>query len=89
MKTKIQELLIKNLSALRVEVIDDSDLHKGHKEAMQSGGGHFSVVIVANKFEGKSLIQRHQMIYDAIKDLKKDIHALTIKAYTPKEYTSC
>ena len=86
MKTKIEQLLKQKLSASYVEVADDSAQHKRHAEAKKSGGGHFSVLIVSEQFEGKGLVARHRLIYDALKDVKQDIHALAIKAYTKKEF---
>ena len=59
-------------------------------EATDTGGGnHWSVRIVAAAFEGKSLVQRHQMIYATVSDkmLPNDesIHALQLKTLTPDE----
>jgi len=49
-------------------------------------GSHFDAVIVYPAFEGKSLIQRHQMVYRALGDrMKADIHALSMKTLTPAE----
>jgi len=68
-----------------IEIIDDSAAHAGHAGARQ-GGGHYNVTIVAAAFEGKSLVQRHQLIYQALGDLMKtEIHALGINALTPSE----
>jgi len=86
MKIKIEQLLKNKLAASIVEVIDDSERHRGHKEAMQSGGGHFSILVVSDQFDGKRLVERHRLVYEVLKDLKRDIHALAIKAYTIKEY---
>ena len=53
---------------------------------MQSGGGHFSAFIVAEAFTGKSLVQRHRMVYQALGELMRtEIHALAIKALTTQE----
>ena len=47
---------------------------------------HFEATVVSGAFEGKRLIQRHQMVYQAIGDsVGGDIHALSIKALTPGE----
>ena len=73
------------LAPLRLDIEDDSAKHAGHKSA--GGGGHFRLTIVADAFTGKSLIQRHRMVYDVLDDLLKqnEIHALSIKAYTAQE----
>lgn len=64
---------------------DDSAAHKGHAGAA-SGAGHYSVTIISEKFDGLNRISRHRLVYDAVGDLMHtEIHALVIKALTPKE----
>ena len=66
-----------------LEIIDESHKHAGHASAQ--GAGHFIVQIVSNAFEGKSPVQRHRMVFDAVDDLmQSEIHALSIQADTPK-----
>jgi BolA protein len=82
--TMIKDRLNQSLSPASIDIIDDSHKHAGHASA--KGGGHFTITVVAQEFEGKSLIQRHRMVYDAIGDgMKSEIHALSIKAKTPEE----
>lgn len=72
---------LKPLHPDSVEVIDNSHLHRGHAGA-QSGKGHFALTIVGSCFEGKTPIERHRLIYDALSDLMTtDIHAIEIRAY--------
>lgn len=67
-----------------LEIIDHSAAHAGH--AGNRGGGHYNVTIVSSEFEGKSMVQRHQLIYQALGDMmKQEIHALGINALTPSE----
>jgi BolA protein len=67
---------------------NQSHLHAGH-EGAKDGKGHFDVMIVSAAFQGKSRIERHRMVYDALGTLvQTDIHALRIKAHTPSEYQS-
>jgi acid stress-induced BolA-like protein IbaG/YrbA len=48
---------------------------------------HFSAVIVAAAFEGKRSLQRHQLVYATLGPrMGREIHALTIQAYTPAEW---
>ena len=69
----------------QLDIIDESHLHAGHAGA-RDGKGHFNVSIISDQFAGKSLINRHKMIYEALSDLMEtDIHALSIKAKTPEE----
>jgi acid stress-induced BolA-like protein IbaG/YrbA len=57
-------------------------------EAEVSGAeAHYSAVVVSPAFEGKSRIDRHQMIYALFKDemAREEIHALSLKTTTPAE----
>jgi stress-induced morphogen len=48
---------------------------------------HFAAVVVSQAFAGKSLVQQHQLVYDALEGhMTTDIHALEMKTYTPEEY---
>jgi acid stress-induced BolA-like protein IbaG/YrbA len=50
-------------------------------------GRHFEAVVVSEAFAGKSLIQKHRMVMATVNDkIRSDeLHALSIKAYTPEE----
>jgi len=83
--TLIENRLRETFTPQKIQVRDDSRLHAGH-EGAKSGGGHFAVTIVSPAFQGKNPVQRHQMIYQALGDMmKKEIHALSIQAFTPEE----
>ena len=83
--TLIENRLREVLAPSKIELRDDSHRHAGH-EGAKSGGGHFTVTIVASQFQGKNAVQRHQMIYQALGDMmKKEIHALSIQALAPDE----
>lgn len=48
---------------------------------------HFAALVVSPAFEGKSLVDQHQHVYDAVGDhMTKSVHALEIKTYTPEAY---
>jgi stress-induced morphogen len=48
---------------------------------------HLAAVVVSPAFEGQSLVEQHDMVYDALGDrMTTDIHALELKTYTPDEY---
>lgn len=84
----IRARLYAALTPSTLEIVDDSHKHAGHAGA-QAGGGHFTVTLVAAAFTGKSLLQRHRMVYDALGSaMHTDIHALSIRAYTPDEFTT-
>ncbi len=87
---EIKETIIERLGELdaeRLEIVDESEKHRGH--AGSGGGGHYRMTVVSNRFSGQNLVARHRLIYGMLSDLmKKDIHALAIQAYTPSEYQS-
>jgi BolA protein len=67
------------LSPQTLTVTDDSHQHAGHAGA--GDGSHFSVAITGVCFNGLSHVQRHRLVYDALRDLiPQGIHALAIKA---------
>jgi len=50
-------------------------------------GVHFEAVVVSDAFAGKSRVQRHQLVYQTLGDrMRQDIHALSMKTYTPEEW---
>ncbi len=80
----IEKRLTEVFSPQSLNIVDESHKHVGHASA--GGAGHFAVDIVADAFAGKTLIQRHRLVYDALGDaMNTEIHALSIKASTPDE----
>ena len=81
----VRKYLYQDLGADLVEVDDQSYLHAGHPGAA-AGGSHFEVIVVAKAFEGLATLARHRLVYQALGNaMTRDIHALSIKAYTPNE----
>ncbi len=75
-------------TAASVSVQDDSARHAGHAGA-RDGAGHFIVRIESQAFTGRSRIERHRMVYEALADmLPREIHALNIEAISPDDDTS-
>jgi BolA protein len=69
----------------QLEVIDDSHRHAGHAGAAD-GRGHFSVLIVSERFAGLGRLNRHKLVYEVVGDMMTtDIHALSIQALAPGE----
>ncbi len=82
---QLHQRLTQALNPVDVQIEDDSAKHAGHAGA-QSGGGHFNVRIISPAFAGKTLVQRHRLVYDAVGDMMhSEIHALSIQAKTPDE----
>jgi BolA protein len=86
-RTRIEAELRERLSAVHVEVIDESHLHVGHAGARE-GGGHFRAVVVSQCFEGKNPVERQRLVYEALEGaMGRDIHALSMKTLTPTQWT--
>ena len=84
-KKEITRLLNEAFDPETLGVEDESYLHEGH-EGAKDGRGHFRVLMIAAEFEGKSMIERHRMIYRVLNEmLKTDIHALAIDAWSPDD----
>ncbi|MDP1558262.1 MAG: BolA/IbaG family iron-sulfur metabolism protein [Nitrosomonas sp.] len=50
-------------------------------------GHHFNAIIVSAEFNGKNMVQQHQLVYKALGDkMKQEIHALSMKTYTPQQW---
>lgn len=80
----IRQRLAEAFNPESLELVDESAKHAGHA-GNKAGGGHYLVTVVSEAFAGKSTIQRHRMVYEALGDMmKREIHALSIKALTPE-----
>lgn len=74
---EIKTILEKALPDSMVEVQD-----------MTGGGDHFQVFVVSSSFEGKGLVDQHQMVYGALREAmgSERIHALALKTFTPEQW---
>jgi BolA protein len=69
-----------------MHVEDESHMHEGHAGHRPDGESHFRLYIVSEAFRGKSRLERHRMINDALaRELKGGVHALAIHAAAPGE----
>jgi BolA protein len=85
-EARIRETLMLGLRPLRLDVINESELHAGHRSSPGTGESHFRVLVVADSFEGKPRLERHRMVNDLLAaELRGGVHALAIKAYAPGE----
>ncbi len=81
----IRERITAALSPASLDIVDESHKHAGHAGA-KDGRGHFKITVIAEAFRDKRLIERHRMVYAALGNaMQTDIHALSIKAYSPDE----
>lgn len=59
----------------------------GSSVDVDGDGTHFEAVIVSSVFNGKTLLERHQLVYNVLGEaMKERIHALSLKTYTPEQW---
>ncbi len=89
--TIIREKLTMALNPLRLDIEDDSARHAGHHheggmDAKPGGESHFNLTVVSSAFEGQTRLARQRRVNGLLAaELAGPIHALSIRAMTPKE----
>ena len=74
------------LSPTAIELVDESEQHRGHGGYNPAGESHFSLHVESAAFAGKSRVERQRLIYAALGDLMRErVHALSIRASAPGE----
>jgi len=78
--------LTDQLAPSRLEVLNDSHHHAGHRGDDGSGESHFTVIVESDRFVGLNRIARQRLVNQALADLLSSrIHALAIRARAPGE----
>jgi BolA family transcriptional regulator, general stress-responsive regulator len=74
------------LDPVELELVDESEKHRGHAGYRAGGNTHWRLAIVSPRFAGKTVVARHRMVYEALGSLMQDpIHALAITARAPDD----
>jgi BolA protein len=74
------------LEPVSLELVDESEAHRGHAGYREGGSTHWRLSIVSPRFSGKPTVARHRMVYQALGELMQNpIHALAITARAPEE----
>jgi acid stress-induced BolA-like protein IbaG/YrbA len=56
---------------------------------VRGDGAHFEAVIVSPAFAGLSRVRQHQLVFAALGErMREEIHALSMKTFTPEEWAS-
>jgi BolA protein len=85
-ESSIREKLLRAFQPTRLEVLNESELHAGHRSSPGTGESHFRVLLVSPVFTGRSRLERHRLVNETLAaELKGKVHALAIKAYAPGE----
>ena len=85
----IADRIRNNLAALQpvvLELVDQSEAHRGHAGWRDGGETHFDLTVVSAAFVGKSRVQRQRLVLGALKEeFEAGLHALSIQARAPGE----
>lgn len=85
-KGKIEGIVKEKFFPKHLEIEDETWRHAGHAGAV-SGKGHFNMIVVSEQFEGVNLLDRNRMVFCALeKEMEEEIHALSLKAFSPSEW---
>jgi BolA protein len=85
-ETTLREKLMVGLDPVRLDVINESEMHAGHRSSPGTGQSHFRVLVVSDKFTGQSRVARHRMVNQLIaEELAGSVHALALSTYAPGE----
>ena len=83
---EIENRLRGALAPDRLDVIDDSEKHRGHAGHDPRGESHFTVTVVSAAFAGQGRVARQRMVNAALADLLRDrVHALAMVTKAPGE----
>ncbi|SEO05172.1 BolA protein [Paracoccus alcaliphilus] len=68
-----------SLTPTRLEVIDESESHRGHAGFREGGESHFRIRMVSPAFAGLGRVQRHRLVHRTLGDIVPRIHALALE----------
>jgi acid stress-induced BolA-like protein IbaG/YrbA len=58
-----------------------------HLTSPMGDDNHFQLVLVSPKFDGKTMVEQHQLVYQALGDtMREAVHALAMKTFTPEQW---
>lgn len=78
--------LVAAFSPAAIELVDESDRHRGHAGARPGGESHFRLTIIASAFDGLTRVERQRAVYRALAaELAGPVHALAVTARAPTE----
>ncbi len=85
-RSRIEEKLRERFAPESLRVDDESHLHAGHAGHRPEGETHFRVHIVSPVFVGKSRVERHRLVNEALaEELAGPVHALAVHPSAPGE----
>lgn len=83
---KLRGKLLESFAPERLDIVDDSSRHAGHRPEHPEGESHFNVTIVSAAFEGLGRVERQRRVYAVLaEELAGPVHALQLTALAPGE----
>lgn len=67
------------LNPSRLEIVDESEDHRGHAGFREGGQSHFRIRMASREFSGLSRLQRHRLVHNSLGDIVPRIHALALE----------
>jgi BolA family transcriptional regulator, general stress-responsive regulator len=88
-ESRMREILMVELEPTRLDVINESELHAGHRSSPGTGQSHFRLLIVSPRFAGLTRVARHRLVNGLLAaELAGGVHALALSTYAPGEAVS-
>ena len=78
-KTRIEAALLAELSPSYMNVIDDSERHRGHGGWREGGETHLRIRMASPAFAGLGHVARHRLVHHTLGDIVPRIHALALE----------
>lgn len=85
-EARLREKLTAALRPQRLDIINESEMHAGHRSSPGTGESHFRILIVSDAFCHKSRVERHRLVNEALKgEVGGNVHALALATFAPGE----
>lgn len=86
LEREIKTFILNAMDPKEIETMIENGM-SGSTVNVEGDGTHFDAVIVSEDFEGKTLLERHKLVYSVLGEaMKERIHALSLKTYTPEQW---
>ena len=70
---------LNGLAPTQLEIIDESESHRGHGGWREGGETHFRIRMASPRFAGLSRVARHRLVHQTLGDIVPRIHALALE----------
>lgn len=85
-ENEMRQKLMLALEPTRLDIVNESELHAGHRSSPGTGESHFRILVVSDKFTGKNRVARHRMVNQVLnEELAGRIHACALQTFAPGE----